>query len=105
VKTKAEINEKIKVIARNYISDGEAMLFGSRARNDACDDSDYDILIVTGKVFSIEEKTVLRTNIRKGLLSEGIRSDILIQNKTEIERKKRLPGHVIRNIMKDAIML
>lgn len=105
MESNSNISEKIKSIARIYIPDAEAMLFGSRARNEAQDDSDYDILIVTETEFSIEDKTSLRTSIRKDLLAIGIRTDILIQNKKEIERKKRLPGHVIRNILKDAIML
>jgi predicted nucleotidyltransferase len=100
-----KISDEIKAIARAYISDAEVMLFGSRAKNNHSSDSDYDILIVTGQKISVEQKTPIRTSIRKDLLIEGIRSDILIQSKTEIEKKKRLPGHFIRNILKDAILL
>lgn len=99
------ISELIKSVARGYFPDGEVMLFGSRSRNSASDDSDYDILIVTDQDISSEEKISYRTRIRKDLLKEGIRSDILIQNRKEIEKKKKLPGHIIRNIFKDAVIL
>jgi len=98
-------SDKIKRTARVYIPGAEVLLFGSRARKDECTDSDYDILIITSKEFSSEQKTHLRTKIRKNLLKEGIRSDILVQNKIEIEKKRRLPGHIIRNILKEAVIL
>ena len=99
------ISNKIKSVVRVYISDAEVMLFGSRARREAHSESDYDILIIVAQEFSPEEKTPLRTKIRKDLLKEGIRTDILIQNKVELENKRRLPGHIIRNILKEAIVL
>jgi len=102
---KKQIQEEIKTVARSYISDANVLLFGSRAKESASLDSDYDVLIITNKEMSVVEKTPLRTAIRKHLLSEGIRSDILIQSRTEIEKKKRLPGHFIRRILNDAILL
>ena len=96
---------EIKVIVRKNISDSQIMLFGSRAREEERSDSDYDILIITEESFSSENKIALRTKIRKELLKEGYRADVLLQNKSEIEKKRRLPGHIIRNILKDAVML
>ena len=100
-----QISDRIKTVVRIYISDAEVMLFGSRARKDSHVDSDYDILIITKQTISPEEKTPYRTNIRKDLLKEGVRSDILIQSKGEIDKKKKLPGHIIRNILREAILL
>jgi len=105
MKDKHDIRELIKTVAKEYFPEAEVMLFGSRSRNSASPDSDYDILIVTDKQLSSEDKIYYRTIIRKELLKEGIRSDILIQSKKDIENKKRLPGHIIRNIFKEAIML
>ena len=82
-----------------------SLLFGSRAKKSNSGNSDYDILIVTDQPISVEEKTPLRTNIRKDLLLKGIRSDILIQSKAEIEKKRMLPGHIIRRILNEAIIL
>ncbi len=100
-----KITDIIKTTARKYIHDAEVLLFGSRARKNASPDSDFDILIVTNLKLSPKEKLPLKSKIRKELLLSGIRSDILIQNKNEIEKKKHLPGHIIRNIINDAILL
>lgn len=96
---------KIKEIAHNYFSDADVMLFGSRANETAKDESDYDVLIIIKQSLSPDKKLPIRSQIRKDLLKQGIRSDILIQSQTEVENKKRLPGHLIRNIMRDAILL
>ena len=100
-----QILEQIKKTAEQFLPGSEVILFGSRARNDASPESDYDTLIVIDKILSPREKLPLRTKIRKALLAEGIRSDILIQSREEIDRKRSLPGHIIRSILKDAIYL
>ena len=100
-----EILRIIKATAREFIPDSEVMLFGSKARGESHSDSDYDILVITSEDISTKAKFPLRTSIRVALLKKGIRSDILIQGKNEIERKKKLPGHIIKNIFKEAIML
>lgn len=103
--TKNQIIEKIKSTAHEYLPDAEVLLFGSRARKDDRSDSDYDILLVTKNNLIPKEKLLLRTKIRKALLSLGIRSDILIQSKNEVDQKKNLPGHIVRRILREAILL
>jgi predicted nucleotidyltransferase len=98
-------NDCIKSVIRSFIPDAEIMLFGSRARKEEHTDSDYDILIITERAFASGEKTTFRSRIRKQLLQEGIRTDILIQNRADIDKKRKLPGHIIRNILKEAVML
>lgn len=102
---KNKILNQIKDTIRDILPGAEVRLFGSRARSDSDSDSDYDILIITDQSFSTEEKFPIKTSIRKELLKTGIRTDILIQSRTEIDKKKSLPGHIIRNIMKEAILL
>ena len=100
-----EILILIKATVRKYIPDAEVSLFGSRARNNADIDSDYDILIVTGIELTPREKLPLKAVIRKDLLRSDIRTDILIQTQKEIMIKKTLPGHIIRNILKESVLL
>jgi uncharacterized protein len=100
-----DISEIIKATALKYIAYSEIMLFGSRARKDSTSESDYDILLIIDQDLSPAEKLPLKTKIRKDLLKSGIRSDILIQSKMEVEAKKKLPGHIIRTILKEAIFL
>jgi uncharacterized protein len=100
-----QIVDGIKKTAHDYLPDAEVLLFGSHARNEASSESDYDILLITKSNLSPKEKILLRTRIRKSLLFIGIRSDILIQSKSEVDKKKKLPGHIVRKIMREAIML
>jgi predicted nucleotidyltransferase len=100
-----EIIEIIKQISHNYLPDAEVLLFGSRARKNASVESDYDILLITNVELQPKDKLPIRTKIRKSLLVIGIRSDILIQSKSEVEKKKNLPGHIVRKILGEAILL
>jgi len=105
METNREILGLIKATACKYLPDAEVMLFGSRARKDSTSDSDYDVLVLTSLDLSPKEKLPIKTNIRKELLKDGIRSDILIQSKKEVKKKRKLPGHIIRNILNDAILI
>ncbi len=105
MKRNAEIIELIKQTSHEYLPDAEILLFGSRARKNASSDSDYDILLITNSELLPKDKLPIRTTIRKSLLAIGIRSDILIQSKSEMEKKKNLPGHIIKKILSEAIIL
>jgi predicted nucleotidyltransferase len=105
MKNNDQIIEVIKKTAHEYLPDTEVLLFGSRARNEASSESDYDILIISKTELSPKEKLPLRTKIRKSLLLLGIRSDILIQSSLEVDKKKKLPGHILRKILREAILL
>ena len=99
------IVELIKKTAHEYLPDAEVLLFGSHARNEASSESDYDILLITKNDLSPKEKLPIRTRIRKSLLMIGIRCDILIQSRLEVDKKKRLPGHIVRKILREAVFL
>ena len=105
MKNNDRIAEIIKKTAREYLPDAEVLLFGSHARNEASSESDYDVLLITVKTLSPKEKLPIRTKIRKSLLLIGIRSDILIQSESEVNKKKKLPGHIVRKILREAILL
>ena len=100
-----EILKTIKITARYYFPEAEVMLFGSRARGKASSESDYDILIITHQTLTPKQKLPFKSKIRKALLKKEIRSDILIQSKKEIQTKKKLPGHIIRNILNEGVSL
>jgi len=92
-------------VARTALPEAQVLLFGSHARGQAAPDSDYDILIVVNRPLDIHAKLALRTHIRKQLLERGIRCDILIQSDGEVQRKKELPGHIIRSALREGIPL
>lgn len=92
-------------VARSVLPGAQVMLFGSHARGEAGLQSDYDILVITDRPLDMKGKFALRTRIRKQLLERGIRSDVLVQSEQDIERKKELPGHVVRSALRDGIPL
>lgn len=100
-----EILNIIKITVKHSFPEAEVMLFGSRASGAASSDSDYDILIITHQTLTPKQKLPFKSKIRKALLKKGIRADILIQSKKEIQTKKNLPGHIIRNILNEAVFL
>ena len=100
-----EILSTIKKVVLEHLPNAEVRLFGSRARETTNTDSDYDILIITEQLLGSKDKFPLKTSIRKELLHFGIRTDILIQSRKDVSIKRKLPGHIIRNIMKEAIIL
>lgn len=100
-----QIIETIKIIAHQYLPEAQVLLFGSRARNEARIDSDYDILLIINQTLAPKDKIPIISKIRKSLVQHEIRSDVLIQSKNEIEKNKNLPGHIVRSILKEAIIL
>ena len=92
-------------VARSVIPGARVLLFGSHARGEADPESDYDIIVITERPVDIRSKFALRTHIRKQLLERGIRCDVLVQSEQEIQTKRELPGHVVRNALRDGVYL
>lgn len=81
------------------------ILFGSRARGDYSEKSDYDILIVMKNNLSIREKMELSSFLRKKLAKEEIDADIVIKSKEELNYYKIKIGSVVREALKEGIRL
>ena len=95
----------IKSIIQATLPGSTVLLFGSHARGDATAASDYDLLIITRQHIDLRSKMKLKTAIRKQLLAHKIFSDILIQSRDEVETKRRLPGHIVRNAIQEGMPL
>lgn len=68
-----ELLQKIKKKLDDLINGGSVFLFGSRARGDSKDDSDWDILIISEK---INEK--IKSNILKTLYDIELEENVII---------------------------
>ncbi len=95
----------IKQILLQFFPTCVILLFGSRARNDYTEDSDFDLLIITEKKISISEKRDYKAKIRKLLARRKIPADILIQSKQEIEEKQKITGHIVKQALKEGIQI
>ncbi len=79
------------------------LLFGSRARRDYSDDSDFDLMIVTEIKHETKELRLLKAMIRRKLARKRIPADIIIQSKSEVEINKKITGHIVREVLKEGI--
>lgn len=86
-KTENIINELIKEIRKVNKSFSGIYLFGSRARGDNNNDSDYDLAMV----FDSKLDSTSKSNIRNIISDVMVRNDILIDNpfvvKSDLENK------------------
>jgi predicted nucleotidyltransferase len=95
----------IKGTVLSVVPGARVLLFGSRARGEASPASDYDLLVVLERPLDVKSKFALRTHLRKLLLEKGIRSDVLVQSDEEIQRKRQLPGHIVRSALREGVPL
>jgi hypothetical protein len=95
----------IREITYRLIPGSRILLFGSRARNDNSSDSDFDFLVITKDTIDIREKRTLKSMIRKELAKFKIPADVLIQSEEEVNSKKNINGHIIKQVIKDGVAL
>jgi len=81
------------------------LLFGSRARKDNTNDSDYDFLVITRETLDIHKKRTLSSMMRKELARFKIPADILIQSEDEINLKKEVTGHILKQVLREGVAL
>jgi len=95
-----EIRELIKKNLGNLTCE-RIILFGSRARGDSENRSDYDILVVVKSHLTIKENLRLTSLLRKELAKKGIDADIILKSEEEISYYKERIGSVVRNALKE----
>lgn len=95
----------IKETASRFLPGCRVLLFGSRARKDSDPDSDYDFLVVTREPIDVKVKRNLQAMMRKELAKFKIPADILIQSEDEINSKKEINGHILKQVLIEGISL
>ncbi len=100
-----EIYGIIKNSTNELFPDSRVLLFGSRARLDYSENSDYDFLIITKDTINIQQKRFYKSQLRKKLAKNKIPADILIQSEAEVLVKKHIIGHIVREIIKEGILI
>jgi uncharacterized protein len=100
-----EALEIITNLSKEFFPGCRVLLFGSRARHENSEHSDYDFMIITNEMIPIEKKREALAILRKKLAKHKIPADILIQSESEINEKKLIPGHIIREIIREGILI
>jgi len=100
------IQNTIKTTVRSVIPDARVLLFGSMARGDANEDSDYDVLVIIPKTLPPREKIPWRTKIHKALVyALDAPVDVLLNSEEEVKKKIKLPGHIVQWAIKEGVEL
>jgi len=95
----------IKLSANEWFPDSKILLFGSRARQNHSPESDYDFLIITKNQMEEHQKRYYRSLLRKELAKYKIPADIIINSEDEVAIKKEITGHIIREILREGILI
>jgi predicted nucleotidyltransferase len=88
-----------------FLPDSWVLLFGSRARHDNTPESDFDLMIITRDTYENKQLRLYKSLIRKKLAQNKIPADIMIQSQAEVNLKKEITGHIIKQILKEGIPL
>ncbi len=81
------------------------ILFGSRARNDYEQNSDYDLLIIMQDNLELQKLRNIQREIRKELALNDIDADVLVKTQMIINDYKNKKGNVIYNALKEGVLL
>jgi len=85
-------------LARAAHSRARVLLFGSRARGDARDDSDLDFLVIEEHV---ENKLREMATLRDALPPLGVPVDVVVVSEEEIARRGSVPSTLIHRALRD----
>jgi predicted nucleotidyltransferase len=103
---RAAIYAKIKETVQSCLPGSRVLLFGSQARGEQNSYSDCDLLIVTPKTLSPQDKIEWSTRLDHAIVNAICAPvDLLLNSEEEILQKQKLPGHIIRSVMREGIAL
>jgi predicted nucleotidyltransferase len=105
LESKDKILNQIRTSILEILPGSEIILFGSQARNDAIDSSDYDLLIILNSSLHPAERLKFQALIRKKLAVQNILADIIVQSRSDVELKKNFPGHIVRAALKEGVSI
>lgn len=95
---KLTVNQELEAFGFKVL---KILLFGSRARGESREDSDWDIFVIVDKPISFSTKRRVATKIRRKLVKVGITVDIIIQPETVIESQKNNVGYLTYYVLRE----
>ncbi len=79
------------------------ILFGSRARGDYREDSDWDILIVTEEKLDKKTEEEFWLEVGRGLVKIGLIPEVIVSSKEELERYGKYYGFVHYHALREGV--
>jgi len=95
----------LETAKENRVEIYRIILFGSRARGDYREDSDWDILVITKEKLDRDKFWKLYTSMKRKLASLRVYGDLLIVNKDRFMEKKTDIGSIIYYASAEGITL
>ena len=83
-------------------SPARVVLFGSRARGDAREDSDLDFLVIESEVGSKLQEMV---RLRDALPPLGVPVDVVVVSEDEVARRERIPSTLVHRALREGRVL
>jgi len=95
----------LNVAKENNVEIDKIILFGSRARGDYREDSDWDILIVTKERLDRRKYLKVYSKIIDFLYENNIQCDIVIMDKETFEKKKDVVNTIANEALIEGILI
>ena len=105
VENNSEALSIIKATTGRFLPGSRILLFGSRAGKNFNLASDFDFLVITSETMDIRKKRMLKAMMRKELARYKIPADILIQSEEEVNVKKEITGHIVKQALREGVVL
>lgn len=103
---RVELHNLIRNIVNATIPGSRVILFGSQANATSDPKSDYDLLVIAPKDLTAKEKKQWHQILDKTIVEKiGIPVDLIISSQREVLEKQRLPGNIIRTVLREGISL
>ena len=98
------IKETIKKVLKQYnIKLSKIILFGSRARGDHKEDSDWDCFVIVDDELDRDKKRKIIARIRMEFARLKIPNDIIIQSSATFEKCKTDVGYLTYYVLKEGV--
>jgi predicted nucleotidyltransferase len=100
-----DLLQRCKEAIRRVVPDADVILYGSRARGDATEDSDYDLLVLVDKPADIAMHEQLISSIYPLELESGAVLTLTAHNRTLWDSKlyRAMPFH--ENVDREGVLL
>jgi predicted nucleotidyltransferase len=105
VNADAELLKRCKQAIRQVVPDADVILYGSRARGDATEYSDYDILILVNGPAEIPLEQKIRSNVYPLELDSGAVLTLFVYNRQQWDTPlyRAMPFH--KNVDHEGVLL